>query len=98
MALQQPVHKRNECKMILAHTKPLRIELAEKEADKEMGAPRQQASPLKGEKETTIEVAAKAEEGGTEGTRDAKEEETVMDRNDSLGHIDKSKSTMVSVC
>lgn len=33
-ALQQPIHKREECKMILAHTRPLRMELAETEAQK----------------------------------------------------------------
>ena len=33
-ALQQPIHKREECKMILAQTRPLRMELAESEAQK----------------------------------------------------------------
>ncbi|CAE7451856.1 RYR1 [Symbiodinium natans] len=33
-ALQQPVEKRKECRMILAHTRPLKMELAESEAQK----------------------------------------------------------------
>ena len=33
-ALQQPIHRREECKMILAQTRPLKMELAESEAQK----------------------------------------------------------------
>ncbi|CAE7265603.1 RYR1 [Symbiodinium microadriaticum] len=33
-ALHQPVHKREECRRILAHTRPLKMELAESEAQK----------------------------------------------------------------